>query len=139
MRSSTTPKHRRGAPLGDQNACKHGHYASPKPHLAYSVAKPLDLDPHSEIDFIRHSIQLFQDLGEPQTYRHALDCQRAHSLTPLATPIMISTLHPPPEVGTLVKSGNPSAKSMPKSNPGHRRKLNLSDAYVSNRTLTTDA
>jgi hypothetical protein len=84
VKSSTTPKRRRGAPLGNQNACRHGHYASQKPHLAYSEAKPLNIDLQTKIDLIHQSMRRIQDLGEPETYCHAVDCQRALTLAAIA-------------------------------------------------------
>jgi hypothetical protein len=82
--SSFTSKRRRGALLGNQNARKHSLFASPKPHLADSKARPLDLDFQAKIDFIRQSMLLVQDLGEPHTYHDAVDYLRALTLTCLA-------------------------------------------------------
>ncbi len=91
--SSSSSKRRRGASLGNQNALKHGLYASHKPHLADLEARPLDLDFQDEIDFIRQSMRRVQDLGEPQTYRDAVDYLRALTLAATALTRLARTHH----------------------------------------------
>jgi hypothetical protein len=75
---------RRGAPPGNQNARKHGFYSSQNPASAQVEENPLSLDLQAEIDFIRHSMQRVIALGEPRTYREAVDYLRALSLAATA-------------------------------------------------------
>jgi hypothetical protein len=82
--TSSTSKCRRGAPPGNQNARKHGLYSVPNLALSHSEENPLALDLGSEIGLIRQSMQCVLALGEPHTYRGAVDYLRA--------PILASTL-----------------------------------------------
>jgi hypothetical protein len=93
MASYSTSKRRRSAPLGNHNAHKHSLYASPKPHLANSEPKPLDLDSQSKIDFIRHSMQRVQELGKPKTYCDAVDDLRNLTLAVTALTRLARNYH----------------------------------------------
>jgi hypothetical protein len=80
----SSSKRRRGAPPGNQNARKHGYYSTQSPASAQGEENSLALDLQVEIDFIRHSMQRVIALGEPQTYREAVDYLRALSLAATA-------------------------------------------------------
>jgi hypothetical protein len=84
MVSSSSSKPRRGAPPGNQNVRKHGFYSSQYPASSQSEGNPISLDLQAEIDFIRQSMQRVIALGEPQTYRDAVDYLRALSLAATA-------------------------------------------------------
>jgi hypothetical protein len=75
---------RRGAPPGNQNARKHGFYSSQNPASLQVEADSLSLDLQAEIDFIRQSMLRVIELGEPQSYREAVDYLRAISLAATA-------------------------------------------------------
>jgi hypothetical protein len=91
VKSSTTSNRRRGAPPGNQNARKHGYYSSHCPASSQSEENPLSIDLQAEIDFIRQSIQRVIALGEPETYRDAVDCLRALSLATTALTRLVRT------------------------------------------------
>jgi hypothetical protein len=84
MASSSASKRRRDAPLGNHSALKHGFYSAKNPASAQSDENPPSLDLQAEIDFIRQSIQRVIALGEPKTYREAVDYLRALSLAATA-------------------------------------------------------
>jgi hypothetical protein len=86
-------KRRRRAPPGNQNARKHGYYSSQNPASVQVEANPLSLDLQAEIDFIRHSMQRVIDLGEPQSYREAVDYLRAISLAATALTRLVRAHH----------------------------------------------
>jgi hypothetical protein len=89
--SSSPPKHRRGAPSGNQNARKHGFYSSQYPASNQSEEIPPSIDLQAEIDSIRQSIQRVIALGEPETYREAVDYLRALSLAATALSRLVRT------------------------------------------------
>jgi hypothetical protein len=80
MPTSSSPKHRRGAPPGNQNARDHGFYSSQYLASTQSEDNPPYFDLQAEIDFIRQPMQPVIALGEPQTHREAVDYLRARSL-----------------------------------------------------------
>jgi hypothetical protein len=84
MTSSSSSNRRRDAPSGNQNARKHGFYSSQNPASVQSEGNPLSLDLQAEIEFIRQSMQRVIALGEPKTYREAVDYLRALSLAATA-------------------------------------------------------
>jgi hypothetical protein len=81
VKSSTTPKRRRGAPPGDHNPFEYGLYASLNTDLADSEAEPSYLDSHSGIDLIRSSMQRFQGLSKSKTHLDAIDDLSATSIS----------------------------------------------------------
>ena len=89
----SSSKHRRGAPPGNQNARKHGFYSSRYPASAQAEGNPPSLDLQAEIDFIRHSMQRVIALGEPQTYREAVDYLCALTLAVTALTRLARTHH----------------------------------------------
>ena len=91
MPESSSPKRRRGAPPGNQNARKHGYYSSQYPASSQSEENPLSIDLQAEIDLIRGSIQRVISLGEPETYREAVDYLRALSLATTALSRLVRT------------------------------------------------
>jgi hypothetical protein len=91
--ASTSSKRRRGAPPGNQNARKHGYYSSQNPASLQVEGNSLSLDLLAEIDFIRHSMQRVIALGEPQTYREAVDYLRALSLAATALTRLVRAHH----------------------------------------------
>ena len=92
MSSSSSSNRRRGAPSGNQNARKHGFYSSQNPASAQSEENPFSIDLQAEIDLIRASIQRVIALGEPQTYREAVDYLRALSLATTALSRLVRTI-----------------------------------------------
>ena len=84
MVASSSSKRRRGAPLGNHSALKHGFYSAQNPASTQAEGNQLSLDLQAEIDFIRQSMQRVIALGEPQTYREAVDYLRALSLAATA-------------------------------------------------------
>ena len=93
MSSSSSSNRRRGAPPGNQNARKHGYYSAQDPASAQGEENPLSLDLQAEIDFIRQSMQRVIALGEPQTYREAVDYLRALSLAATALTRLVRAHH----------------------------------------------
>jgi hypothetical protein len=91
MAASSSSKRRRGAPQGNQNARKHGFYSSQYPASAQAEENPQAIDLQAEIDFIRASIQRVIALGEPNTYREAIDYLRALSLATTALTRLVRT------------------------------------------------
>jgi hypothetical protein len=91
MPTSSSPKRRRGGQTGNQNARKHGYYSSRYPASAQDEGNPLSIDLQAEIDLIRASIQRVIALGEPQTYREAVDYLRALSLAATALSRLVRT------------------------------------------------
>jgi hypothetical protein len=89
--SSSSSERRRGAPPGNQNARKHGFYSSQYPASANVEEIPPSIDLQAEIDFIRASMQRVIALGEPQTYREAVDYLRALSLAATALSRLVRT------------------------------------------------
>jgi hypothetical protein len=89
--SSSPSKRRRGAPSGNQNARKHGFYSSQYPASAQSEENQSSIDLQAEIDSIRQSIQRVIALGEPKTYREAVDYLRALSLATTALTRLVRT------------------------------------------------
>jgi hypothetical protein len=97
--ASPSSDRRRGGQPGNQNALKHGFYAAPSPALPSSEGDSLSLDLQIEIAIIRQSIRSILALGEPQTYRQAVDFLRALSLASNALARLVRTHHylfPPP-------------------------------------------
>jgi hypothetical protein len=138
---TSSPKRRRGAPSGNQNARKHGFYASQKPDLAPLDAGSLAIDFQAEIDLIRQSMQRVLVLGEPQTYHEAVDYLRALGLAATALTRLARThrfLYPAPdprdeltnsitqalkEIGEMVEAGempHPPPKRLPHPRPPRR-------------------
>jgi hypothetical protein len=102
MADSSSSKPRRRALSGKQNALKHGFYAAHKSASPPSTENPLTLDFQAEIDLIRQSMQRVLALGEPQTYRDAVDYLRSLSLAATALTRLARThryLYPPPSPG----------------------------------------
>jgi hypothetical protein len=98
----SSSKRRRGAPPGNQNALKHGFYAAHKPASAQSAENTPILDLQAEIDLIRQSMQRVLALGEPQTYREAVDYLRSLSLAATTLTRLARThryLYPAPNPG----------------------------------------
>jgi hypothetical protein len=93
MVASSSSNRRRGAPPGNQNARKHGFYSSQNPASTQSDENSLFLDLQAEIDFIRQSMQRVIALGEPQTYREAVDYLRALSLAATALTRLVRAHH----------------------------------------------
>jgi hypothetical protein len=91
MASSSASKLRRGAPPGNQNARKHVFYPAQYPASAQAEENPISLDLQAEIDFIGQSMQRVIALGEPKTYREAVDYLRALSLTATALSRLVRT------------------------------------------------
>jgi hypothetical protein len=132
--ASTSSQRRRGGQPGNQNALKHGVYAASRPALPSSEGDPLSLDLQNEIVLIRQSIQRILALGEPQTFRQAVDFLRALTLAADALARLVRTHHylfPPPgpadelaiatraallEIGARLESGD-SPTSPPSSSP----------------------
>jgi hypothetical protein len=131
---TSSPKRRRGAPPGNQNARKHGFYAAQKPDLAPSDAGSLAIDLQTEINLIRQSMQFVLALGEPQTYREAVDYLRALTrlarthrfLYPAPDPrdeLTLSISQALKEIGAMVEAGempHPPPKRLPHPRPPRR-------------------
>jgi hypothetical protein len=100
MAASTSSKRRRGGQPGNQNALKHGFYAAQKPAFVLSEAGSFALDLQTEIALIRQSMQRVLTLGEPQTYREAVEYLRALSLASTVLTRLVRThafLYPAPD------------------------------------------
>jgi hypothetical protein len=100
MAASTSSKRRRGGQPGNRNALKYGFYAAQSPSLPSYEESPLAFDLQTEIALIRQSMQRVLTLGEPQTYREAVDYLRALSLASTALTRLVRThryLFPPPD------------------------------------------
>jgi hypothetical protein len=105
MGASSSLKRHRGAPAGNQNARKHGFYASQKPDFDPTDAGSLTINFQAEIDLIRQSMQRVLALGEPQTYHEAVDYLRALGLAATALTRLARThryLYPAPSPGDVL-------------------------------------
>jgi hypothetical protein len=97
MSPTSSSNRRRGGQPGNQNARKHGFYASHYPVSTQSEENPPTIDLQAEIDLIRASIQRVISLGEPHTYHEAIDYLRALSLAVTALSRLVRThyfVHP---------------------------------------------
>jgi hypothetical protein len=139
---TSSPKRRRGAPPGNQNARKHGFYASQKPDNDLTDVGPLTINFQSEINLIRQSMQRVLALGEPQTYHEAVDYLRALGLAATALTRLARThryLYPTPdprdeltntitealkEIGEMVEAGE-IPRSRPKRLPHPRPRFRI--------------
>jgi hypothetical protein len=93
MSASKSSRRRRGGQPGNRNALKHGFYAAKSPAPPSSEETSFSIDLQTEIALIRQSMQRVLLLGEPQTYREAVDFLRALSLASTALARLVRTHH----------------------------------------------
>lgn len=113
MTTPQTPtKKRRGAPLGNRNAFKHGFYARQFNHLNLAgLSNPQSDDLDTHIDLIRLSTRRLLESSDSFTdFQSALAALRAVTQASLAFSRLLRTrflIHGLPGIGSSVSTGRP--------------------------------